>query len=175
MKYIFFVLVALLLPVLSCAQSLESSNNYKYSFYKPSKTVFIKKAKGNYIYNERLKAAYKNPDASALNGYLYALAMDYVYSDGSKQIKEYYENAMYANVSAAGFPAALQYYDFLIRTERYKEALDVNPTICGRKISQCVYYANVAKHLLGNDISKEDCDTAKRFHQMVNITNSICK
>jgi len=151
-----------------------SNHNYLYSFYKPNKKVFIRKAKENYLYNTVLEDAYKNPDKSPLNMFLYALSNDYVYSDGSNRVYEYYKMAFYSLSEAYGYRVPTQYFDFLIRTQRYKEVLESKTELCGREEPQCMYYKIVAKYLLGEKPSRSECSDAMGFLQMKKMTISIC-
>ena len=167
-------LVALLLPSILLAEQIDSRQNYIYSVYKPSKKVFIEKAKGNYLYNHRLKEIYSDPLGSSTNSLIWAVSMDYVYGDGSDSVKNAYANAAFSIRGSSGYLASLQYFDFLIRTSRYNDVLKLNTKICGRDAPQCSYYKIVAKHLLGQSVLKEECAEAIKFFQMRRMTISIC-
>lgn len=165
----------LLLPNLLFAESIHSRNNNLYSYYKPTKKIFIKKAKENYLFNSELEKAYADPMSTPKSALIYAVAMDYVYEDGSEKIKKAYELAAYGILGTNGYLAAQQYMDFLIRTKRYFEVFKINPKICGRDEVQCIYYHVVAKHFTNKAISKEECADAMKFSPMQKITISICE
>ncbi len=156
------------------AEAITSRSNILYSYYKPTKQIFIKKVKEYYLSNKALKEAYKNPTANSVNAFRYALAMDYVYEDGTEKIRHAYELAAFSIDKANGFLSILQYYDFLIRTERYSELDKLKVSTCGREAPQCVYYKVVSKHLTNRAVSKEECQEAMLFLPMRKITLQIC-
>lgn len=157
--------------------SNRSDNNLEYSFYKPSKKIFIDNAKKFGITNERLKDAYADPSGSVGNGLFYAIAQDYVNKNGSEEVRNFYKLASMENIwSLIGYKATIQYADFLIRTKRYNALLnEIKPSMCGTGIHQCEYYRAVAKHLAHIPLDKEECDKALQFPQMRNATLSFCK
>lgn len=163
-----------ILPQSVLSFDISSKHNYKFSYYKPNKKVFIKKAKENYLLNSTLKEAYANPEENAMNMFLYAVSMDYIYHDGGDRIKAYYEASMYALDKVYGYLVAPQYFDFLIRTQRYKDVLDMPTRICKRDEPQCIYYQVVAKFLSGMEVSREECQISMKFLPMRNATIEIC-
>lgn len=111
---------------------------------------------------------------SPTNALIYAVAMDYIYADGSDIIKNAYETAAFSINGAHGYISILQYSDFLIRTERYSELKNILPIMCGRDAPQCAYYKMVAKHLSSEAITKEECKESKLFLPMRKTTALIC-